>query len=173
MTAGSHSFLVRRICRGISNRCIRDLGDPPASVLLRETGAGTHNPAPVQPSDLFRLYPRTFSMKLIVAVIRPHKIQEVKDALSTVGVTGLTVTDVRGVGKQKGQIERYRGSEYKVDLIQKCKLEVAVTDDQTEEVLQTIRKAALTGEIGDGKIFVLPLEDSMRIRTAERGEDSL
>jgi len=112
-------------------------------------------------------------MKLIVAVIRPYKLQEVKDALSKIGVGGLTVIDVRGVGKQKGQIERYRGSEYKVDLIAKSRIEVAITDDQVEEVLQTIRTAALTGEVGDGKIFVLPLEDSMRIRTGERGEDSL
>ncbi len=112
-------------------------------------------------------------MKLIIAVIRPYKLQEVKDALSNIGVGGLTVTDVRGVGKQKGQIERYRGSEYKVDLIAKCRIEVAIADDQVEEVLQTIRNAALTGEVGDGKIFVLPLEDSMRIRTAERGDDSL
>jgi len=112
-------------------------------------------------------------MKLIVAVVRPYRVQEVKEALSKIGVTGLTVTDVRGVGKQKGQVERYRGSEYNVDLIAKCKIEVAVNDDQTEEVMQTIRTSAHTGEIGDGKIFVLPLEDSMRIRTGERGEDSL
>ncbi len=112
-------------------------------------------------------------MKLIVAIIRPHKLQEVKGALSGIGVTGLTVTEVRGVGKQKGQIERYRGSEYNVDLLAKCKIEVAITDDQCEEAIQAIRDSAHTGEIGDGKIFVLALEDSMRIRTAERGEDSL
>jgi len=112
-------------------------------------------------------------MKLILAVIRPYKLQDVKEALSKIGVGGLTVVDVRGVGKQKGQIERYRGSEYKVDLIAKCRIEVAIADDQVEEVLQTIRNAALTGEVGDGKIFVLALEDSMRIRTAERGDESL
>jgi nitrogen regulatory protein P-II 2 len=112
-------------------------------------------------------------MKLIVAVVRPYKLQEVKEALSKVGVTGLTVTDVRGAGKQKGQVERYRGSEYNIDLIAKCKLEVAITDDQMEEVLQAIRSSAYTGEIGDGKIFVLSLSDALRIRTGDRGEDSL
>jgi len=112
-------------------------------------------------------------MKLIVAVVRPYRLQEVKEALSKIGVTGLTVTDVRGAGRQKGQIERYRGSEYNVDLIAKCKIEVATTDSQTEEVIQVIRDSAYTGEIGDGKIFVLTLDDSIRIRTGERGEDSL
>jgi nitrogen regulatory protein P-II 2 len=112
-------------------------------------------------------------MKLIVAVVRPYKLQDVKEALAKVGVTGMTVTDVRGAGKQKGQVERYRGSEYNIDLIAKCKIEVAVADDQAEEVLQAIRNSAYTGEIGDGKIFVLPLSDAMRIRTGDRGEDSL
>ena len=112
-------------------------------------------------------------MKLIWAIIRPHRLQDVKEALSDIGVAGLTVSDVRGAGRQKGQVERYRGSEYSIDLLAKCKLEVAVFDDQVEEAVQAIRKSAYTGEIGDGKIFLLPLEDSMRIRTGERGEDSL
>jgi len=112
-------------------------------------------------------------MNLIIAVVRPHKLQDVKEALSKIGVAGLTVTDVRGAGKQKGQVERYRGSEYNVDLIAKCKIEIAATDDQCEEAVQAIRKSAYTGEIGDGKIFILPLLDAMRIRTGERGEDSL
>ena len=112
-------------------------------------------------------------MKLILAIIRPHRLQDVKEALADIGVVGLTVTDVRGAGRQKGQVERYRGSEYSIDLLAKCKIEVAVFDDQCEEALQAIRKSAYTGEIGDGKIFILPLEDSMRIRTGERGEDSL
>ena len=112
-------------------------------------------------------------MKMILAVIRPHRLQDVKEALSEIGVTGLTVTDVRGAGRQKGQVERYRGSEYSIDLLAKCKVEVAVSDDQMEEAIQAIKKAAYTGEIGDGKIFIFPLEDSMRIRTGERGEDSL
>ena len=112
-------------------------------------------------------------MKLILAIIRPHRLQEVKDALSAIGVAGLTVADVRGAGRQKGQVERYRGSEYSVDLLPKCKIEVAVTDDQCEEAILAIRKSACSGEIGDGKIFILPLADAMRIRTGERGEDSL
>ena len=112
-------------------------------------------------------------MKLVMAVIRPHRLQEVKEALSKIGVAGLTVTDVRGAGKQKGQVERYRGSEYNVDLLAKCKVEVATTDEQCEEAIQAISKAAYTGEIGDGKIFILSLQDAMRIRTGERGEDSL
>lgn len=112
-------------------------------------------------------------MKMILAVIRPHRLQEVKQALSDIGVLGMTVTDVRGAGRQKGQVERYRGSEYQIDLLPKCRLELAVPDSQVEEAIQTIQKAASSGEIGDGKIFVLPLDDSLRIRTGERGEESL
>ncbi len=112
-------------------------------------------------------------MKMVVAIIRPHRLQDVKEALADVGVVGMTVTDVRGAGRQKGQVERYRGSEYSIDLLAKIKLEVVVLDDQCEEVVQAIRKAAYTGEIGDGKLFVLPIEDSIRVRTGERGEDSL
>ncbi len=112
-------------------------------------------------------------MKMIFAIVRPHRLQDVKEALADVGVVGMTVTDVRGAGRQKGQVERYRGSEYTIDLLAKIKLEIAVLDDQCDEVVQAIRKSAYTGEIGDGKIFVLPLEDSVRVRTGERGEDSL
>jgi nitrogen regulatory protein P-II 2 len=112
-------------------------------------------------------------LKMIFAVIRPHRLQDVKEALADVGVVGLTVTDVRGAGRQKGQVERYRGSEYSIDLLAKVKIEVAILDAQCEEVVHAIRKAAYTGEIGDGKIFVMPLEDSIRVRTGERGEDSL
>ncbi|MDM7997821.1 MAG: P-II family nitrogen regulator [Acidobacteriota bacterium] len=112
-------------------------------------------------------------MKMILSIIRPHRLQEVKEALSAIGVAGLTVTDVRGAGRQKGQVERYRGSEYSIDLLAKCKIEVAVADDEVENVIQAIRKSAYSGEIGDGKIFILPLEDALRIRTGERGEDSL
>jgi nitrogen regulatory protein PII len=112
-------------------------------------------------------------MKMICAIFRPHRLQDVKDALADLGVVGLTVTDVRGAGRQKGQVERYRGSEYTIDLLAKIKIEVAVLDDQCEEVVQAIRRAAYTGEIGDGKIFILPIEDSVRVRTGERGEDSL
>ncbi len=112
-------------------------------------------------------------MKIITAVIRPHRLQQVKEALSDVGVVGLTVTDVRGAGRQKGQVERYRGSEYSMDLIPKLKIEVAIEDDQAETIIQAIRNSAYTGEIGDGKIFVTSLEDSLRIRTGDRGESSL
>jgi nitrogen regulatory protein PII len=112
-------------------------------------------------------------MKIITAVIRPHRLQQVKESLSDAGVVGLTVTDVRGAGRQKGQVERYRGSEYSMDLIPKLKIEVAIEDDQAETVIQAIRNSAYTGEIGDGKIFVTSLEDSMRIRTGDRGESSL
>jgi nitrogen regulatory protein PII len=112
-------------------------------------------------------------MKMICAIIRPHRLQEVKAALSDAGIMGLTVTDVRGAGRQKGQVERYRGSEYSIDLLPKIKLEIAAEDDQVEAIIQKIRDAARTGEIGDGKIFILPIEDSMRIRTGERGQGSL
>ena len=112
-------------------------------------------------------------MKLIVAITRPHRIEDVKKALTDLGIVGMTVTDVRGSGRQKGQVERYRGSEYSIDLLAKIRIEVAVAANQFEEAVQAIRNAARTGEIGDGKIFVMPLEDSIRVRTGERGEDSL
>jgi nitrogen regulatory protein PII len=112
-------------------------------------------------------------MKMICAIIRPHRLQDVKKALSDAGVVGLTVTDVRGAGRQKGQVERYRGSEYSIDLLPKVKLEIAAEDDQVEAIIQKIKDSASTGEIGDGKIFISHLEDSMRIRTGERGEESL
>ncbi|MDR1726634.1 MAG: P-II family nitrogen regulator [Acidobacteriota bacterium] len=112
-------------------------------------------------------------MQLISAVIRPHRLNEVKEALFAVNIAGLTVSEVRGVGKQKTKVERYRGSEYKFDLMAKVKIEVAVTDDQLQTAIDTIRKAALTGEVGDGKIFITPLDEVVRIRTGERGEDAL
>ena len=113
------------------------------------------------------------TMKMVCAILRTHRLQEVKDALSDAGIVGMTATDVRGAGRQKGQVERYRGSEYSIDLIPKIKLEIAVEDHEVENVINVIREAAQTGEIGDGKIFIFPLEDSMRIRTGERGESSL
>jgi nitrogen regulatory protein PII len=112
-------------------------------------------------------------MKLIEAVIRPHKLQDVKSALTDIGVVGMTVTDVRGSGRQKGHVERYRGSEYTVDLLSKVKIELAVADSQVEDVVQAISEAARTGEIGDGKIFVRPLEQVIRVRTGDRDEDAL
>jgi len=112
-------------------------------------------------------------MKMICAIVRPHRLEDVKNALSDIGIVGLTVTEVRGAGRQKGQIERYRGSEYSFDLIAKIKVEVAVPDAQYKEALKAICQAAHTGEIGDGKIFVYSLADALRIRTGEMGEDSL
>jgi|SRR5688500_18739944 len=112
-------------------------------------------------------------MKLIEAIIRPHKLQDVKSALADIGVVGMTVTDVRGCGRQKGHVERYRGSEYTVDLLSKVKIEVAVNESQVDEVVQTMAGAARTGEIGDGKIFVRPVEQVIRVRTGDRDEDAL
>jgi nitrogen regulatory protein PII len=112
-------------------------------------------------------------MKMIVAVIRPHRLQEVKDALAQIGVSGMTVTEVRGHGRQRGHVERYRGAEYTIDLLAKLKVEIVAPDAQAEQVVDTIVKAARTGEIGDGKVFVLPVEESVRVRTGDRGEDSL
>ena len=109
-------------------------------------------------------------MKLIVAVIKPFKLEEVKDALAAVGVEGLTVSEVKGFGRQKGHTEIYRGNEYTVDFLPKAKLEIAVPDELASAVVEAIASAARTGKIGDGKIFVLPLEDVVRIRTGERGE---
>ena len=112
-------------------------------------------------------------MKLIEAVIRPHKLQDVKSALADIGVLGMTVTDVRGCGRQKGHVERYRGSEYTVDLLSKVKIEVVVKEAQANEVIETISQSARTGEIGDGKIFVRPVEQVIRVRTGDRDEDAL
>ncbi len=112
-------------------------------------------------------------MKLITAIIRPHKLHDVKAALVELGVTGLTVTDARGYGRQRGHVERYRGAEYTVDLISKLKLEVIVRDEMVEPVIQAIVKAARTGEIGDGKIFVTEVVDAVRVRTGDRGVDAI
>ena len=109
-------------------------------------------------------------MKLIVAVIKPFRLEEVKDALAAAGVEGMTVTEVKGFGRQKGHTEIYRGNEYTVDFLPKAKLEIAVPDGLASAVVEAIASAARTGKIGDGKIFVLSLEDVVRIRTGERGE---
>ncbi len=108
-------------------------------------------------------------MKKVEAIIKPFKLDEVKESLSSVGVQGLTVSEVKGFGRQKGHTELYRGAEYVVDFLPKVKLEVIVRDEQVAEVVETIEKAAKTGRIGDGKIFVLPIEEIIRIRTGERG----
>lgn len=112
-------------------------------------------------------------MKLIVAIIKPFKLEEVKTALSEIGVEGMTVTEVKGFGRQKGHTEIYRGSEYTVDFLPKVKLEVAVTTEIVGKVIEAITKAAKTGKIGDGKIFVMPVEDVIRIRTEERGSAAI
>jgi nitrogen regulatory protein P-II 1 len=112
-------------------------------------------------------------MKLIVAIIKPFKLEEVKEALSQLGLQGMTVTEVKGFGRQKGHSEIYRGSEYTVDFLPKVKVEVIVAEDLAGRVVEGIVKAAKTGKIGDGKVFVLPVEDAVRIRTAERGEAAL
>jgi nitrogen regulatory protein P-II 1 len=112
-------------------------------------------------------------MKLIVAIIKPHRLDEVKEALRSIGVNGLTTTDVQGFGRQRGHTEVYRGAEYQVDFVPKVKVEVLTHDDQVDHVVDTILKTARTGKIGDGKIFVTPVEDVHRIRTGERGPDAI
>ncbi len=112
-------------------------------------------------------------MKLVTAIIKPFKLDDVREALSEIGVQGVTVTEVKGFGRQKGHTELYRGAEYVVDFLPKVKLEVAVNDDLIEQVIEAISKAANTGKIGDGKIFVYPLEQAVRIRTGETGPDAL
>ena len=112
-------------------------------------------------------------MKLIIAMIKPYKLEQVKSALAAIGVEGMTVNEVKGFGRQKGHTEIYRGSEYTVDFLPKVKLEVAVGDDAAGKAVDTIVKAAKTGKIGDGKVFVLPLDEVVRVRTDERGESAV
>lgn len=109
-------------------------------------------------------------MKKIEAIIKPFKLDEVKDALNTIGIQGMTVTEVKGFGRQKGHVELYRGAEYDVSFIPKVKIEVVVADSIAEKVLSTIQEKAKTGKIGDGKIFISKIEDIIRIRTGEKGE---
>jgi nitrogen regulatory protein P-II 1 len=112
-------------------------------------------------------------MKKIEAIIKPFKLDEVKDGLNAIGVQGMTVTEVKGFGRQKGHVELYRGAEYDITFIPKVKLEVVVPDSLAQKVVSTIEEKARTGKIGDGKIFVLPLEEIVRIRTGERGETAV
>ena len=112
-------------------------------------------------------------MKKIEAIIKPFKLEDVKEALKDIGVTGMTLTEVKGFGRQKGHTEIYRGSEYTVDFLPKNKIEVVVADNQVKTVVDAIVKAARTGKIGDGKVFVSPLEDAIRIRTDERGDQAV
>ena len=112
-------------------------------------------------------------MKLLRCIIKPSKLEDVKSALAEVGVQGITVYEVKGFGRQKGHKEVYRGSEYAVDFVPKVQLEIAVHDDQVAKIMDIVKKTAATGNIGDGKVFVLPLEDAMRIRTGEKGDKAL
>lgn len=112
-------------------------------------------------------------MKLIIAVVKPFKLDDVRTALSEVGVQGMTVTEVKGFGRQKGHTELYRGAEYVVDFLPKVKLELAVDDSMVEQAVEAISKAAHTGKIGDGKIFITPLEEIIRIRTGETGSEAI
>ncbi|MBP9712767.1 MAG: P-II family nitrogen regulator [Sterolibacterium sp.] len=112
-------------------------------------------------------------MKLVTAIIKPFKLDEVREALSAIGVQGITVTEVKGFGRQKGHTELYRGAEYVVDFLPKVQIDIAIRDDLLEQVIESIESAASTGKIGDGKIFVFPLEEVVRIRTGETGEAAL
>jgi len=112
-------------------------------------------------------------MKLVIAIIKPFKLDDVRQALHEVGVAGITVTEVKGFGRQKGHTELYRGAEYNVDFLPKLKIEIAVTDELAEQVVEAIQQAAATGKIGDGKIFVCALEEVMRIRTGETGAQAI
>ena len=112
-------------------------------------------------------------MKKIEAIIKPFKLDDVKEALSEIGIYGMTVTEVNGYGRQKGHKEIYRGAEYVVDFVPKIKLEIVVTDDRLDEAVETIRSATNSGKIGDGKIFVLPVEQAVRVRTGESGNDAI
>jgi nitrogen regulatory protein P-II 2 len=112
-------------------------------------------------------------MKLITAIIKPFKLDDVRSALSDIGVQGVTVSEVKGFGRQKGHTELYRGAEYVVDFLPKVKIEIAIDDAQCDAIIEAIRNAAYTGKIGDGKIFVSPLEQVIRIRTGESGSDAI
>ena len=112
-------------------------------------------------------------MKLVIAVIKPFKLDEVRDALTRIGVHGMTVTEVKGFGRQKGHMEIYRGAEYAVNFLPKLRLEVAVASEQIEQIVSTLTASARTGQIGDGKVFVMPLEQAVRIRTGETNVDAL
>lgn len=112
-------------------------------------------------------------MRKVEAIIKPFKLDEVKEALNEIGIQGITVSEVKGFGRQKGHTELYRGAEYVVDFIPKIKMEIIVADEQVAQVVDVIEEAAKTGRIGDGKIFVTPIDEVVRIRTGERGEDAL
>lgn len=112
-------------------------------------------------------------MKKVEAIIKPFKLDDVKEALNEIGIQGMTISEVKGYGRQKGHKEIYRGAEYVVDFIPKIKIEIIVDSERVKQVMETIEKAANTGKIGDGKIFILPIEDVIRVRTGERGKDAI
>ncbi len=112
-------------------------------------------------------------MKKIEAIMKPFKLEEVKDALAKIGVQGMTVTEVKGFGRQKGHTESYRGTEYSIDFLPKSKIEIIITDELVTQAIETIERVAKTGKIGDGKIFLSPVEEVIRIRTGERGKDAV
>jgi nitrogen regulatory protein P-II 1 len=112
-------------------------------------------------------------MKKIEAIIKPFKLEEVKDALTKIGIQGMTISEVKGFGRQKGHTELYRGAEYSIDFVPKSKIELIVTDEMINQVIETIVRASKTGKFGDGKIFVSPVEEVIRIRTGERGKDAI
>jgi nitrogen regulatory protein P-II 2 len=120
-----------------------------------------------------RLLEKENCMKFVSAIIKPFKLNEVRECLTAIGVKGVTVTEVKGFGRQKGHTEMYRGAEYVIDFLPKLKVEVAIDDNQLDQVLEGIKKAAYTGKIGDGKVFVFDLEQVMRIRTGENGPEAL
>jgi nitrogen regulatory protein P-II 1 len=119
------------------------------------------------------LYQSVGDMKKIEAIIKPFKMEDVKEALTEIGIEGMTVSEVKGFGRQKGHTEIYRGSEYTVDFLPKVKFEVVVADERVQKAVETIVEAARTGKIGDGKVFVLPIDEAIRIRTEERGEAAI
>lgn len=112
-------------------------------------------------------------MKKIEAIIRPHKLEDVKEGLFSIGIKGMTISEVKGIGRQKGQTEIYRGSEYKIDFIPKIKMDIIVSDQNLETAVSTIMKAAYTGNVGDGKLFISTIDEAIRLRTGESGEGSL
>ncbi len=112
-------------------------------------------------------------MQMVVAIIRPHQLDAIHDALTGIGVAGMTATEVKGFGRQKGQTEVYRGAEYHINFVAKVRIDVAVPDDLVDQVVETIRATANTGKIGDGKVFVMPIGEAVRVRTGERGDEAL
>ena len=157
--------------------CPRGTGHQPAHAPFGAVSVAARQPCQHDlnhpASRLGFLHHRDMRMKLISAIIRPFKLDEVREALSEIGVSGITVTEVKGFGRQKGHTELYRGAEYVVDFLPKIRIETAVTDEQVDAVIEAIQSAAGTGKIGDGKIFVTALEQVIRIRTGEIGADAL